>query len=104
MCSGECNGECGCERVPRPPSLDANIALWRFRYARFRLLKSQSDEVESGSNGPSGSVSIWSWSPLFFGDPLNLVLYMPFRIFAYSSNIFKAKTLLLMETYITLMM
>jgi hypothetical protein len=26
----------------------------------------------------------------FSGRPLNLVLYMPFRIFAYSSNIFKA--------------
>jgi hypothetical protein len=40
-----------------------------------------------GGEGPPGAVSIWSWSPLFFGRPLNLVLYMPFRIFAYSSNI-----------------
>jgi hypothetical protein len=39
-----------------------------------------------GGEGPSGAVSIWSWSPLFVGRPLNLVLYMPFRIFAYSSN------------------
>ncbi len=46
-------------------------------------------EVMRGCEGPSGTVSIWSWSPLFFGCPLNLVLYMPFRIFAYSSNILK---------------
>jgi hypothetical protein len=43
-----------------------------------------------GGEDPSGTVSIWSWSPLFFGCPLNLVLYIPFRIFAYSSNILKA--------------
>ena len=43
-----------------------------------------------GGEGPPGTVSIWSWSPLFFGCPLNLVLYMPFRIFAYSSNILKS--------------
>ena len=43
-----------------------------------------------GSEGPPGAVSIWSWSPLFFVRPLNLVLYMPFRIFAYSFNILKA--------------
>jgi hypothetical protein len=42
-----------------------------------------------GGEGSPGVVSIWSWSPLFFGHPLNLVLYMPFRIFAYSSNILK---------------
>jgi hypothetical protein len=42
-----------------------------------------------GGEGPPGAVSIWSWSPLFFGHPLNLVLYMPFKIFAYSSNILK---------------
>ncbi len=42
-----------------------------------------------GGEGPPGEVSIWSWSPLLFGCPLNLVLYMPFRIFAYSSNILK---------------
>jgi hypothetical protein len=42
-----------------------------------------------GDEGPPGAVSIWSWSPLFFGRPLNLVLYMPFRMFTYSSNIFK---------------
>jgi hypothetical protein len=38
---------------------------------------------------PLGAVSIWSWMPLSLGRPLNLVLYMPFRIFAYSSNILK---------------
>ena len=43
-----------------------------------------------GGEGPPGTVSIWSWSPLLFGRPLNLVLYMSFRIFAYSSNILKA--------------
>jgi hypothetical protein len=43
-----------------------------------------------GGEGPPGAVSIWSWSPLLFGRPLNLVLYVPFRIFAYSPNIFKA--------------
>jgi hypothetical protein len=43
-----------------------------------------------GGEGPPGAVSIWLWSPLFFGRPLNLVLYIPFRIFAYSSNILKA--------------
>ena len=43
-----------------------------------------------GGEGPPGAVSIRSWSPLFLGRPLNLVLYMPFRIFAYSSNIIKA--------------
>ncbi len=43
-----------------------------------------------GGEGPSGAVSIWSCSPLFFGRPLNLELYMPFRIFAYSSNILKS--------------
>ncbi len=42
-----------------------------------------------GGKGPLGAESIWSWSPLFFGHPLNLVLYMPFRIFSYSSNILK---------------
>jgi hypothetical protein len=42
-----------------------------------------------GVEVPTGVVSIWSWSPLFLGFPLNLVLYIPFRIFAYSSNIFK---------------
>jgi hypothetical protein len=59
MCSGACNGECGCERFPRPPSLDANIALWRFRRARFRLLASQPDELESASSpsGPSPSIT-----------------------------------------------
>jgi hypothetical protein len=36
-------------------------------------------EVMRGGEGPSGLVSIWSWSPLFFGCPLILVLYMPFR-------------------------
>jgi hypothetical protein len=45
---------------------------------------------DEGGEGPPGVVSIWSRSPLFFGRPLNLVLYMPFRIFAYSSNILKA--------------
>ena len=43
-----------------------------------------------GDEGPPGAVSIWSWSPPFLGRPLNLTLYMPFRIFAYSSNILKA--------------
>ena len=43
-----------------------------------------------GGEGPPGAVSIWAWSPSIFGRPLNLVLYMPFRIFAYSSNILKA--------------
>ncbi len=43
-----------------------------------------------GGEGPPGAVSIWSWSPLCYGRPLKLVLYMPIRIFAYSSNIFKA--------------
>ena len=43
-----------------------------------------------GGEGPPGAVSIWSWSPLFFVRPLNLVLYMPFRIFACSFNILKA--------------
>ena len=43
-----------------------------------------------GGEGPPGAVSIWAWSPSIFGRPLNLVLYMPFRIFAYSSNIIKA--------------
>jgi hypothetical protein len=38
-----------------------------------------------GGEVPLGVVSICSWSPLFFGCPLNLVLYMPFRIFVYSS-------------------
>ena len=47
-------------------------------------------EVMRGGEGPSGAVSIRSWSPLFVGRPLNLVLYMPFRIFVYSSNIIKA--------------
>jgi hypothetical protein len=31
-----------------------------------------------------------AWGGLVSGHPLNLVLYMPFRIFAYSSNILKA--------------
>jgi hypothetical protein len=43
-----------------------------------------------GGEDPPGAVSIWSWSPLFFRRPLNLVLYMPVRILAYSSNILKA--------------
>jgi hypothetical protein len=43
-----------------------------------------------GGMGPLGAVSIWSWVPLSFGRPLNLVLYMSFRIFAYSSHILKA--------------
>jgi hypothetical protein len=42
-----------------------------------------------GGKVPLGEVSIWSWSPLFFCHPLNLVLYMSFRIFTYSSNILK---------------
>ncbi len=42
-----------------------------------------------GDEGPPGAVSIWLWSTLLSKGPLNLVLYMPFRIFAYSSNIFK---------------
>jgi hypothetical protein len=42
-----------------------------------------------GGKGPFGTVSIWLWSPLCFGSPLNLILYIPFRIFAYSSNILK---------------
>ncbi len=37
--------------------------------------------------GPFGSESVWSWVTLFFGHPLNLVLYIPFRIFAYSSDV-----------------
>jgi hypothetical protein len=36
--------------------------------------------------GPLGAVSIWSWVPLSYGRPLNLVLYMPFRIFANKHN------------------
>ncbi len=43
----------------------------------------------NGGEGPPGTVSFWSWSPLFFGRPLSLVLYMLFRIFAYSSSILK---------------
>ncbi len=49
-------------------------------------------EVMRGVMGPSGEESVWSWwtwVPLSFGRPLNLVLYIPFRIFAYSSNILK---------------
>ncbi len=42
-----------------------------------------------GTEDPPGTVSIWSLSLFFFVCPLNLVLYMPFRIFAYSSNILK---------------
>jgi hypothetical protein len=59
MCSGECNGECGCERFPRPPSLDANIALWRFPRALFRLLASFLDEHDfaSSPSGPSPSIT-----------------------------------------------
>ena len=48
------------------------------------------ERSDEGGEGPPGAVSIWSWSPLLFGRPLNLVLYMPFRIFAYSSNMLKA--------------
>ena len=44
-----------------------------------------------GGEGPSGAVSIWSWSSLLFGRPLNLALYIPFRIISYSSNILKVK-------------
>jgi hypothetical protein len=36
--------------------------------------------------GPSGTESIWSWGSLSLERPLNLVLYIPFRIFAYSSK------------------
>jgi hypothetical protein len=43
-----------------------------------------------GGMNPLGAVSICSWVPLSLGRPLNLALYMPFRIFAYSSNILKA--------------
>jgi hypothetical protein len=43
-----------------------------------------------GGMGPPGAESVWSWVPLSLGHPLNLVLYIPFRIFAYSSNILKA--------------
>jgi hypothetical protein len=43
-----------------------------------------------GGMGPPGTESVWSWVPLPFGHPLNLVLYIPFRIFTYSSNILKA--------------
>ncbi len=44
---------------------------------------------DGGGEGPPGTVSIPSWSSLFFGHPLNLVLYIPFRIFGYSYNIIK---------------
>jgi hypothetical protein len=43
-----------------------------------------------GGEGPPGAVSIWSWSPLFFGRPLNLVPYIPFRNICIFGNIFKA--------------
>jgi hypothetical protein len=43
-----------------------------------------------GGLGPPGAESIWSWVTLSLGRPLNLVLYIPFRILAYSSNILKA--------------
>ncbi len=43
-----------------------------------------------GGMGPSGAESVWSWVSLSFGLPLNLVLYIPFRIFVYSSNILKS--------------
>jgi hypothetical protein len=48
--------------------------------------------LERGDEGcmvPLGTVSIWSWVLLSSGFPLNLVLYMSFRIFAYSSNLLK---------------
>jgi hypothetical protein len=48
------------------------------------------ERSDEGGEGPLGAVSIWSWSSLLFGHPLDLVLYIPFRIFAYSSNILKA--------------
>jgi hypothetical protein len=43
-----------------------------------------------GGMGPPGAESVRSWVSLSLGRPSNLVLYMPFRIFAYSSNILKA--------------
>ncbi len=42
-----------------------------------------------GGMDPLGTVSIWSWVSISLGHPLNLVMYMPFRIFAYPSNILK---------------
>ncbi len=43
-----------------------------------------------GDMDPLEVVSIGSWVPLSLGRPLNLVMYMSFRMFAYSSNILKA--------------
>ena len=42
-----------------------------------------------GGTGPSGSVGVLVEAPLSVDFPLNLILYMPFRILVYSSNILK---------------
>jgi hypothetical protein len=47
-------------------------------------------EVMRGDKGPLGAVSLWSRVPIPLGLPLKLILYMPFKIFAYTSNILKA--------------
>ena len=52
-----------------------------------------------GGEGPPGVVSIWAWSPSIFGHPLNLVPYIPFRIFAYSSNIIKTNFIIIYYEY-----
>jgi hypothetical protein len=43
-----------------------------------------------GGMGPPGAEFVWSWASLLLGRPLNLTLYIPFRMFAYSSNVLKA--------------
>ena len=46
-------------------------------------------EVMRGDMGPPGAESVWAYTLMSLGRPLNLVLYKPFRMFAYSSNIVK---------------
>ena len=43
-----------------------------------------------GGTGPHGSGVVLVEAPQSAGFPLNLILYMPFRILTYSSNILKA--------------
>jgi hypothetical protein len=64
--------------------------LLLFFFVSDVVMLSGLERGDEGGEGPPGAVSIWSWSSLFFGRPLNLVLYIPFRIFVYSSNIFKS--------------
>jgi len=61
-----------------------HVLLWT-----LNVIMLPSVEVKRGGMGPPGAESVWSWVPLSLGRPLNLVLYIPFRTFAYSFKYFK---------------